>query len=892
MSVGTSAVHTPTSPGVDEKHLSSVTFEGDSEHEVGIDLYRRAAKVEWIPEENRKVLRKIDLWILPAFCITQGLAYLDKTALNYGNLFGMRTGLNVTTAQFSWFASVFYIGYLVATWPVSILLQKYSTGKVMGVVVFFWGIVCATTAACHNFAGGLVNRVILGFLEAAVTPGLGLMTPLWWTLPEQPVRHLTWYCFNGVASIIGDLVSYGLGHATHSRVPTWELIFIVFGSFTSLWGVYLLLFLPDSPPSARFLSPEQKIIAVKRVATNRTGTKNTSFKPEQVKEAFMDPKLYILFFASIAAQIPNGVVSNFSSIIISGFGFTQLQTTLLDIPSNVFQIVSLVLSGYFAGKFRNSRAIMMASPPSIPSHTIPIQLTSQTWGRLVAFWFTSFQSVGFSLSLVMISANVGGYTKRQTINVATFMGYCIGNIAGPHVLIGSEASIGYPTATKSMMVAYVVKTALHLILGGYMLYWNRRWDREARERRESLSPEERRRKAEEIGMTDATEWGESRSTSQTLMGTITSIPLLIRQQATRTSDTPCRRRTSGLRFQAFELDRLSRNIAGRVQGYRNVPSSSHDQMLSVNCCASKRQIRGLDPPGCYDELWRNGGRVEVTALESGGGPAIAFYSPYCVQDTSLASDGPPSKLPAASPTHSQDSEENTNNRDASISHSRGTPTYASHCLQRTNRGRTMRRMSYGRSQWGVGKCLRTVVLVGVVLGGIEAGLIFALRKAHDRSLTWPFTLMAVLSATLLALGVGRHYLDIYQTRTIRGISFIFVGIDALGDLTSLLSLVFREKFDVLGAVIYGTELVMWIGIMICGVVLRGNEAPPPSSDQIPSDDLPLDNLGLAQSRPSPELRSGPVSVRSNGSRATSLRSRSSRTSVFYTTSLRAEVESL
>lgn len=66
--------------------------------------------------------------------------------------------------------------------------------------------------------------------------------------------------------------------------------------------------------------------------------------------------------ASVAAQIPNGVVSNFSSIIISGFGFTQLQTTLLDIPNSLVQITSLVLSGYFAGKFKNSRAIMMASP--------------------------------------------------------------------------------------------------------------------------------------------------------------------------------------------------------------------------------------------------------------------------------------------------------------------------------------------------------------------------------------------------------------------------------------------------------------------------------------------------------------------------------------------------
>jgi hypothetical protein len=73
-------------------------------------------------------------------------------------------------------------------------------------------------------------------------------------------------------------------------------------------------------------------------------------------------RLYILFLASIAAQIPNGVVSNFSSIIISGFGFTQLQTTLLDIPNSLVQITSLVLSGYFAGRFKNSRAIMMASP--------------------------------------------------------------------------------------------------------------------------------------------------------------------------------------------------------------------------------------------------------------------------------------------------------------------------------------------------------------------------------------------------------------------------------------------------------------------------------------------------------------------------------------------------
>lgn len=48
--------------------------------------------------------------------------------------------------------------------------------------------------------------------------------------------------------------------------------------------------------------------------------------------------------------------------------------------------------------------------------------------------------------------------------------------------------------------------------------------------------------------------------------------------------------------------------------------------------------------------------------------------------------------------------------------------------------------------------------------------------------------MAVLSALGLALGVSRHYYDIYEHRTVRGISWAFVGLDAAGDLTSLLAI--------------------------------------------------------------------------------------------------------
>jgi uncharacterized membrane protein HdeD (DUF308 family) len=79
-------------------------------------------------------------------------------------------------------------------------------------------------------------------------------------------------------------------------------------------------------------------------------------------------------------------------------------------------------------------------------------------------------------------------------------------------------------------------------------------------------------------------------------------------------------------------------------------------------------------------------------------------------------------------------------------------------------------------------------MVGSIFGGIETALIFALRIGMLNGTRWPVVLMGVLSAVLLALGVLRHYYDIYIHRTVRGISFLFVGIDAAGDVFSLISL--------------------------------------------------------------------------------------------------------
>ena len=118
--------------------------------------------------------------------------------------------------------------------------------------------------------------------------------------------------------------------------------------------------------------------------------------------------------------------------------------------------------------------------------------------------------------------------------------------------------------------------------------------------------------------------------------------------------------------------------------------------------------------------------------------------------------------------------------------------------------------------WSVARSLVALAPIVLTMGGLQAGLIVGLGTLKDRGVDWPMTVMAVLSAVLLAAGVLRHYWDIWVHRTVRGISFTFVGIDALGDVFSLVSVVFQRKLDVLEMAIYGTELVLWIGVFACG----------------------------------------------------------------------------
>ncbi|GKZ26528.1 hypothetical protein AbraCBS73388_002772 [Aspergillus brasiliensis] len=173
------------------------------------------------PEEDRRILRKIDLCLLPVMPISYMLQFLDKQALSLTAILDLPRDLHLSDGEYSWASGIYYLGYMVAAYPAAMLMVRWHVGKTIAASICIWGGILAVTAACYNAAGLMAVRFLLGAAESAIAPGLSVSVAMWYKRSEQPWRQDAWFIGNSVAGIIGGLTAYGVGHI-HSIEP-WKV---------------------------------------------------------------------------------------------------------------------------------------------------------------------------------------------------------------------------------------------------------------------------------------------------------------------------------------------------------------------------------------------------------------------------------------------------------------------------------------------------------------------------------------------------------------------------------------------------------------------------------------------------------------------------------------------
>lgn len=429
-------------------------------------------------ETNRKLLRKIDMYLLPLICMLYAFQFMDKTTTSYAAVMGFKTDFNMVGDMYSWCGTAFYLGYLFFEFPANALLQRFPLAKATSAFIIVWGIILCLHAAPKTYAGIIALRTILGVLESAVTPAMVIFTSQWYRAEEQFLRTAFWFSCNGLGIIIGGAIAYGVAsHEEHYSIEAWKVLFLVTGSMTIITGVLFYIHIPDYPSKAWFLTETEKKLVVERIRSNQQGFGNKHFKMYQFKEAMFDLNTWLYFLFGIASNIPNGALTNFGSILLnSDFGYSSKESLVMNMPCGAVEFVGCILFAASHKFIRHRMAISLTAMLIALAASCMLAFAGPKSARLAGYYVMYVYPVTTICALSCFALNSAGHTKKITTNAVFLIGYCVGNLIGPQTFISSQA----PSYTGGKISFVVCDCATVVIIAAiYANYWygNRRKER-------------------------------------------------------------------------------------------------------------------------------------------------------------------------------------------------------------------------------------------------------------------------------------------------------------------------------------------------------------------------------------------------------------------------------
>ena len=357
---------------------------------------------EEIRDMDKKLVRKIDLIILPIIGILYILNYIDRQNLAAAKLQGIMEDLNMTSQQFATAISILFVGYLPFQIPSNLIISNISRpGMYICVAVVIWGTISAATAAVKTYGQLLAVRAVLGAAEAVFFPGAIYYLSAWYTKTELGKRIASLYIAQQVGNAFGGLFAAGILQLDGAHgIRGWQWLFIIEGSATVGIGVICACFMPEFPYNSRILTPLERDFAVWRVESGAGAAEGTEKEAilKSFGKALSDPKLLILIFCNLLSQA-QGSIANYFPTLVASLNFSRTVSLLLTAPPYVLAAaVYYALMWYSDRKNTAFPLILMCIAISIVMYAITMS-TLNVGARYFTMMILPFASVGPQLLL-------------------------------------------------------------------------------------------------------------------------------------------------------------------------------------------------------------------------------------------------------------------------------------------------------------------------------------------------------------------------------------------------------------------------------------------------------------------------------------------------------------
>ncbi|KAH7319601.1 major facilitator superfamily domain-containing protein [Stachybotrys elegans] len=362
------------------------------------DLVGEDAKVD-----ERRLIRKLDFFILTFCCFSFFFNHLDRSAFANAYVAGLREELQLEGNQYNVLLAMASTGMLVGQIPSSIMIQKVRPRIWLSSMVVVWAVFTMASAGCTRFEQLAVVRFFMGLAEASTYAGSIYIMGSWYKSDEIAKRAAIFT----VAGQVGKMFSGAMMAAIHESMEGhaglagWQWVFLIDGIITLPVAIFGFFFFPDIPEitEAFYLSPAERQLALDRLPPK--GENNHSIKIWSLAKRVLGQRMTYIFcvFSALSSALQAYIVQGLLILFMKNHqvsdGFTQAQVNTYPIPTHAIGIVVELAGSFIIDRYNNLRVsiglllctiqvvcsvVLLIPDVSLAGHMTVLYLASTAYG--------------------------------------------------------------------------------------------------------------------------------------------------------------------------------------------------------------------------------------------------------------------------------------------------------------------------------------------------------------------------------------------------------------------------------------------------------------------------------------------------------------------------------
>jgi MFS transporter, ACS family, tartrate transporter len=289
---------------------------------------------------GRSAVRKASWHLLPLFAFGYGTAFMDRSNISFAAL-QMNHDLHFSATVYGFGAGLFFLSYAACEIPSNLLLCRFGARRWLSRILLTWGLLAIAMMFVRTATQFYIVRFLLGMAEAGFFPGTIFYLTQWFP-PHARARAISRFYISLPLSsaVMGAIAGALLNLNGRLGILGWQWLFLVEGLPALLLGIVFLLYLPDTPAHAKWLTPEESAWLTRQVDEDAACAEHT----HDVVRALRDRRVWLVaavFFCMLSCAYAYIFSAPEVLLGLTGFSITNVGflITAISLVSAVAMIV-------------------------------------------------------------------------------------------------------------------------------------------------------------------------------------------------------------------------------------------------------------------------------------------------------------------------------------------------------------------------------------------------------------------------------------------------------------------------------------------------------------------------------------------------------------------------